>query len=285
MRYLIAFLKKHAFFFLFILLEGIALIWVVQGHRYHRSVLSHYTNQFSGSIFAAVSNATEYIQLIEINEKLQNENAALRNKLQTKALSPGVKDKPKDTLSYVTPDSSYKQFFVYEPVKIIHNSVHKANNYIMLNKGKRHGISADMGLTGPDGVQGIIVNTSAHYSWAMSMLHSTMRLSAKLKKNNQLGTVTWEGSDYQQGLLTDIPAHVTVNPGDTIVTSGFSNIFPEGLMVGTVLNDSVNKGKNLHRITFQYSEDFNSLQYGYVVKNLFREEQQKLMEQQTKARE
>ena len=280
MRYLIAFLKRHAFFFLFLLLEGIALIWVVQHHRYQRTVLSQFTNQLTGSVFMAVNNASDYFALVDINEKLQQENAQLRNRLKSSYLRGNMGLKvTHDTLSFISMDSSYTQYYVYDPVKIIHNSVHKANNYLMIDKGEKHGIKPDMGLMGPDGVQGIIVNTSKHFSWAMSMLHSNIRISAKLRKNDQMGTVSWEGKNYKEGKLSDIPAHTNVSAGDTIVTSGFSNIFPAGLMIGFVDKVDIHSGRNLYDITFRFAEDFNSLQYGYVIKNLFRNEQEKLKEE------
>lgn len=280
MRYLIAFLKRHAIFFLFLLLEGIALIWIVQHHRYQRSVLSEYTNQLTGSVFMAVNNASEYIALKDINEKLIKENASLRNRLKSSVIITDTANKSsQDTLSFVSMDSSYKQYYVYEPAKIIHNTVHKANNYIMINKGEKHGIEPDMGIVGPKGTQGIIINTSKHFSWAMSMLHSNIKISAKLKKNDQMGTVSWGGNSYTNGVLTDIPAHINISSGDTIVTSGFSNIFPEGLLIGIVDDVDVNSGRNLYNISFRFAEDFNSLQYGYVIKNLFREEQQLLIEE------
>jgi len=280
MRYLIAFLKRHAFFFLFLLLEGIALIWVVQHHRYQRTVLSQFTNQLTGSVFMAVNNASDYFALVDINEKLQQENAQLRNRLKSSYLRGNMGLKvTHDTLSFISMDSSYTQYYVYDPVKIIHNSVHKANNYLMIDKGEKHGIKPDMGLVGPDGVQGIIVNTSKHFSWAMSMLHSNIRISAKLRKNDQMGSVSWEGKNYKEGKLSDIPAHTNVSAGDTIVTSGFSNIFPAGLMIGFVDKVDIHSGRNLYDITFRFAEDFNSLQYGYVIKNLFRNEQEKLKEE------
>lgn len=281
MRYLIAFLKRYAIFFLFLLLEGIALIWIVQHHRYQRSVLSEYTNQLTGSVFMAVNNASDYLALKEINEQLLEENASLRQKIKG---APDIEDTisskySKDTLSYTTMDSAYTQYFVYEPAKIIHNTVHKANNYIMINKGENHGIEPDMGIVGKKGVQGIIVNTSKHFSWAMSMLHSNIKISAKLKKNDQMGTVSWGGNSYSSGVLSDIPAHINISMGDTIVTSGFSNIFPEGLLIGTVNDVDVKSGRNLYNISFRFAEDFNSIQYGYVIKNLFRNEQQQLIEE------
>ncbi|MCF8230570.1 MAG: rod shape-determining protein MreC [Bacteroidales bacterium] len=280
MQYLIAFLKRHTFFFLFLLLEGIALIWVVQHHNYQRSVVNQYTNQLTGSVYMLFNNASEYFKLVTINEELQQENAALRNILKSSVIINDTSTaKKQDTLSFMSMDSSYRQYYVYEPVKIIHNSIHKANNYIMINKGQKHGIEQDMGLMGADGIMGIVVSTSPHFSWAMSMLHSNVRISAMLKKNNQMGTVSWEGNDFKTGTLSDIPTHINVASGDTIITSGFSNIFPEGLLIGKVTQASVDKKQNNYDITFRFAEDFNALQYGYVIKNLYRKEQQNLIEE------
>lgn len=280
MQYLIAFLKRHTFFFLFLLLEGIALVWVVQHHKYQRSVVYQYSNQLVGSVFMVFNNASEYFELVTINERLQQENATLRNKLESSFIIDDTSTALKqDTLSFISMDSSYMQYYVHEPVKIIHNSVHKANNYIMINKGRKHGIEQDMGLRGSKGILGIIVNTSPHFSWAMTMLHSNVRISAKLKKNNQMGTVSWEGPDFRTGKLSDIPSHIDVSSGDTILTSGFSNIFPEDLLIGSVTQANFDKTQNIYDIRFRFAEDFNALQYGYVIKNLYREEQQELMEE------
>jgi rod shape-determining protein MreC len=272
MRFLLAFLKKYAFFFLFLVLEAVALLWMINRHDYQRSVLSNMSASFTGTVFTVVNNITDYASLGRENKTLHEENARLRNMLLASAPRHENDTIASDTLLYVTPDSSHRRQYVYEPVSFIHNSVHKPNNYIMIDKGSEYGIKEDMGLINSEGVTGIIISKSKHFAWAMSLLNSNIKLSAKIKKNNQLGTIEWDGKDHRYGMLTDIPAHSTVNKGDTSVTSGYSQVFPEDILIGTVEEVTLNKGINMYAIRFRYAADFNSIDYGYVIKNLYVDE-------------
>lgn len=268
MRYLLAFLKKYSFFFLFILLEAIAFIWMMNGLNYQRSVMANLSGSLSGAVYSVANNITDFANLGRENEKLVQENARLRNALSQKKTYYPLDSVVYDTLNYTTRDSAFYSQFVYEPVNFIHNTVHKPNNYLMIDKGRIEGIDQDMGIVNGSGVVGIITDVSNNFSWGMSMLNTNIKLSAKLKRNNQLGTVEWDGKEHRYGKLTDVPAHTNVKTGDTIVTSGFSQVFPEDIMIGFVDEVSVNEGTNLYAIHFRYAADFNSLDYGYVIKNV-----------------
>lgn len=268
MRYLLAFLKKYSFFFLFILLEAAAFIWMMNGLAYQRSVMANLSGSLSGSVFRVVNNITNFANLGRENKKLLEENTRLKNKLAENRHYQLADSLVFDTLHYYTRDSLFYSKFVYEPVNFIHNTIHKPNNYLMTDKGRKSQIGQDMGIVNSEGVVGIVTDVSGRFSWGMSMLNTNIKLSAKLKKNNQLGTVEWDGKDFRYGRLTDVPAHIDVFPGDTIVTSGFSQVFPEDILIGFVEEASVNQGTNLYNIRFRYAADFNSLDYGYVIKNL-----------------
>lgn len=272
MRFLLAFLKKYAFFFLFLILEAIALLWMMNRHDYQRSVFANVSANAAGSMFEVVNNISDYANLGRENKKLLEENRKLRNALQSYKNQHLSDTSQQDTLTYVTPDSLRVRKFVYEPVNFIHNSVHKLNNYLMIDKGKNDSLFQDMGLINSQGVVGIVINTSNNYGWAMSMLNSNIKISAMLKHNQQMGSAQWDGEDYRYGVLSDIPAHSEVNEGDTIVTSGYSQVFPEGILIGIVDEIKLNEGINMYSIRFRYAADFNSLDYGYVIKNLFIDE-------------
>jgi rod shape-determining protein MreC len=146
----------------------------------------------------------------------------------------------------------------------------------MLNKGKRHGITPDMAVINADGIVGTVVSVSNNFSWVMSVLNKHSKISARINRLNQMGTVIWQGNNPSTGLLTDIPAHVKIKAGDTITTSGYSYIFPEGIMVGRVEAIDVQGGEHFYDIKFRFAPDFNSLTHVYVIKSLFREEQLEL---------
>ena len=269
MRSLFSFIWKNNFIFLFLILEIIALSLVVQNNYYQKAVFVSSTNQITGSLLKSFDNVIQYFSLKHTNEQLAEENAILHSKVSHSFL---ISDKA----TYHINDTVYKQHYQYLNAKVIKNSVHKRNNYLMLNKGKNDGIKPDMGVISSNGVIGIIIETSNNFSTVLSVLHKKTNISVMLKKNNQKGTLSWNGKDFTFGTVTEIPTHVKVNKGDTLITSGNSAMFPEGILVGTVDSHNINKGVNLYEIKIKLSVDFNKVSYAYVVKNLFKDEQTQL---------
>lgn len=269
MRNLLVFIVRYHFLLLFLLLEIFSFTLIINSTYYQRSAMLNAGNRLTGRFYSSISNITDYLQLRETNEHLANENALLR---QMKGLS-FLKN---DTNSFWINDTVYKQQYKYIVAKVVHNTVGKRNNYIMLDKGSRQGLQKDMAVITSNGIVGTVVNVSENYSWVMSMLNKHTRISGLITKNNQMGTVMWNGVDHLYGTLTDIPAHVKISKGDTIVTSGYSYIFPAGIIIGTISDFRVEQGDHFYIIPFRYSIDFNALQYVYVVKNLMKTEQETL---------
>jgi rod shape-determining protein MreC len=158
---------------------------------------------------------------------------------------------------------------------VIGNSVNKQKNFITLNKGKKHGIGTDMAVTNSEGVLGVIVGTSENYSVAMSLLNIDFRLSARIKTNGYFGSLTWDGRDYKHVILSEIPQHVVINEGDTIETTGYSAVFPEGILIGSV-SDIRKSGSDFYNITVSLAADFKKLNYVNIVGNLKKSEQLEL---------
>lgn len=239
---------------------------MVQNH-YQHTVFFNTANNFTGSILESYHNITEYFTLRKANLQLANENARLREKLDESF-------RITDTVTYVKKDS----MFSYISARVIQNSVNKQNNYLLIDKGSDHGIHEDMGVISTDGVVGTVTEVSEHFARVISVLHSQYKLNVKVKKNDQLGSIEWDGVDYRQGILSDIPTHVNLNKGDTIVTSGNSLVFPEGLMIGTVEEYLQGKNEIFNYAKVKFSVDYNQLHHVYVIVNLMKEEQTELIE-------
>ncbi|MCF8298942.1 MAG: rod shape-determining protein MreC [Saprospiraceae bacterium] len=269
MRNLFAFIWKNHFFFLFLFLEIMALSLVVRNNYYQNAVFVSSTNQITGSFMKTYDNVIQYFSLRLANEKLAEENARLQSGLSRSFLIG-------DTKVYQINDTVYKQEYQYLNAKVIKNTVHKRNNYLMLDKGLNDGVKRDMGVISSNGIVGIVIEVSENFSTVLSILHKKTNISVMLKKNNQKGTLTWDGNKYTIGTVTDIPTHVMVEKGDTVITSGNSALFPEGIMVGTVENYEIDKGVNLYDIKIRFSVDFNNISYAYIVNNLFKDEQEQL---------
>ena len=272
MRLILAFIWKYNFFFLFLVLEVVALILIANKSYFQGAILNRNTANISGGIMDTWSGVTSFFHLREENLQLANDNVRLRQQLSKNQSST-------DTLTQTVTDTSGRAQYRYTLAKVISNSTNRRNNYIMLNKGSRHGISRDMAVINADGIVGTVVSTSENFSWVMSVLNKHSKISGRINRLNQMGTVMWQGGSPMTGTLTDLPAHVKVKVGDTITTSGFSHIFPDNIPVGTVQDIEMDKGDHFYTIHFKFAADLNSLGMVYVVKNLYQVEQQELSKQ------
>ena len=158
---------------------------------------------------------------------------------------------------------------------MINSSFNKTKNCIVIDKGRKDGILTEMAVCSSEGVVGVVEKVSQHYARVLPLINTNLRVSAKIKKNGYYGSLQWDGDDYRYSYLNDIPFHVNAEIGDTIVTSGFSSIFPEGKLIGFI--ESVNKETaNFLKIKVKLATDFKRISDVYVIENTKKEEQQDL---------
>ena len=267
MRNLFAFLWKYHFFVLFVILEIISLSLLFNSYYYHRSLQYNVVSDVSGNMFSVFSSITNYFSLKDENDILIEENVSLRNQLQSSFYDTDSITDYKDSLYY------------YIAAKVVSNSINKPNNFMLINKGHNQGLEREMGVISSFGVAGIVVGTSNNYSVVMSLLHLNTRISGRIKKGGQLVNIEWPGINYKLGEVIDIPSHVVLNQGDTVITSGNSLIFPEGILIGTVVNQEINANEELSKATLKFSTNFNRLKHVYVIKSNYREEQMELLKE------
>ncbi len=265
MRSLLNFLKKYGNILLFLVLEIIAIYLLAYKPNFHNIKLSKGVNAGIASISKKVSQTVDYFSLSEINEQLLNENRELKNAMQRIYSNPEIS-------TFTVTDSVYRQQYVYIRARAVNNSINKQKNYITLNKGTLNGIYEDMAVAGPEGIAGIVVEAGKHYSIAMSALNLDFRLSARLRKNGYFGSLNWDGLDAGTMTLSEIPHHVSIAVGDTVETTGYSAVFPEGIMVGTVSQYDAGGG-DFYNIKVDLSTDFRKLNNVYVIVNLYKKEQ------------
>jgi len=253
-------LKQH-FFILFLALEVFSFSFIFSS-GFHHSRFFGSTNFIATEVRNSSDKITSYFNLKKANKDLVNDNAFLREKLLL-GISDSAFYKP------VFIDTNYRVI----PAKVISNSINKRKNYILLNRGKKHGIEPDMGVVSSDGIVGIVVKVSENYCNVMSLLHIDNMINARIRKNNHLANLRWKGRNFRIGLLEDIPGHVYLQKGDTIVTSGNSYIFPGDLTIGTINIYEDRQDLNFNTATVNYSVDFNKLYYVYIIANEKRDEQ------------
>lgn len=265
MRNLFAFVVKHNFIFVFLLLQVICIWLMVQNNGYQGSHVLNSSNQAVANVYESAANTKEYFSLKQENEKLARENSILRNFLKANYAVLPLKEFTKN-------DTLYKQQYSYINAKVVNSSVNKRRNFLTLNVGSEQGITQDMAVMAGDGIVGIVTNVSRNFSSAMSLLHKDVRVNCQLKKDGSYGPLVWEGGDYKFCLLTDIPTHAKIANGDTVITSELSGIFPEGIMVGTIESFERRKNESYYTAKVKLSADLKKVNHVYVIKNKFKNE-------------
>ena len=267
---LLRFIKKYDFVFLFVLLEILGIVMVAKNSYYQSSRMVTWTNGIAGSWYNGVSSVTGYFGLKTENDYLAKENARLRAQLESSYISYN------DSV-FTVDNNVYKQHYTYTEATVIKSSWNQHSNYLMINKGRNQGVKNDMAVISPQGIVGVVVNTTANFATVMPVLHPDSKNSVKIKRNDLTGTLVWNGGDYRYATVIDIPTTHKLYKNDTIITSGFANDFPEGIPVGYVTSAKSESGSGFYQIKVLLATDFVNLAHVYVIDNHFKAEQDALM--------
>jgi rod shape-determining protein MreC len=277
MRNLFAFIYRFRAFLMFVMLEALCIYLIVQYNTYQGAAFFNSANTYVGRVLEYQSGVTDYFRLASINSTLAGENAALRQEIMRYRLQ-SIADSTSnmDTTLIESSDSAGVRPFILHAGRVINNSVRRTNNYLTLSIGTKSGVQPGMGVIASNGIVGRVKTVSANYSTVTSLLHSQMLISAKIKKNSTMGTVKWQGGDYRTAILDYIPLHVKLAKGDTVITSGYNTVFPEGVVVGTISSVQKEADKSFYTIKIQLAVDFARLSYVYVVENKHKAERNTL---------
>jgi len=271
MRSLLRFLLRNYAFLLFVFLEVISLVLVFNYNSFQKTKFLNSSNRISAGLYNSVSSVLQYFELGKVNQELAEENARLRTRLQY-----SINDTTDFTQSLSYQVLAEDSIFSFTPAKIINNSVNKQQNYLTLNRGSKHGIKPDQGIISADGIVGVVTAVSESFATGLSLLNPRWNVSAKLKNSGFYGSLAWNGEDYQIADLLEIPFHVKIAEGDTVVTSGYSSIFPEGLMIGVIESFQQPPGENYYDIKVRLATNFKAVRHVEVIENTKKEEIEKL---------
>ena len=254
-------------------------------NKYQHTVYSAAAGEITGKINQQYNDVEYYFQLKKTNDSLVKANAVLYNKLkQDYDMADTVSRLAIDTIQVDT--LFHLRKYLYLPAKVVGNSVSQTNNYIQLHRGSQQGVRADLGVTDiNNAVIGSVVDVSKNYSVVMRLLHRQSNISAKLKKSGETGSVIWDGLQTNVVLLKDITKDVKVAKGDSVITSGYSDKFPFGLLIGTVQEVVNDKTSSTYIIKVKTAANFYNLQYANIINNLQKDEPQQLLKSVKKTNE
>ncbi len=262
MQYILNAIRRNGMLLIFVFLELIALFLVFKKNIYHETILASASTTFTGYVDDKIAKITNFVYLPQTNKELMEENAFLREQL----LHLGIKEAK--TKEFVRNDSlDYKQVYSFIPAEIINNSIIKTQNLLTIDKGTLDGVEKGDGIITNNGVIGIVTFASKNYARAISLLNKDININARIKGNQYFGTVKWDGRDPRFVQLHEIPKYIEVKKGDIIETDGKSPVFPEGLIIGTVVGKEIDETGEL-KVQVKLKQDFGNLAQGYVVTNL-----------------
>jgi rod shape-determining protein MreC len=269
------FIRQYFTFLSFLLLQVIAIVMLSSASKTHQSFFSSAANEVTGGINKRYSGFREYFTLKETNRSLTAENARLKNMLASNFYA--MNDGKKYVVDSLVKDSTgrYRKF-TYLPARVVGNSYTSQANFITLERGTDEGVKKGMAVTGPDGIVGVVVETSPHYSKVMSLIHRNSKVSAMLKKDNSSGSLEWDGTDPGYLTLKNVTKGAKVSKGDTVLTSLYSANFPPKLMIGTVAEIASESASNFYSLKIKTATNFFSIQYVYLIENVRYAEQVQL---------
>lgn len=265
MNGLFSFIQRYLHWFLFIFLELVCMALLFTFNSFQGSVYFSAANVVSGRILEMKSDITAYFSLKEANESLAVQNAELQQRVDEleQALLVVQTDSVKSV--YVNQMVERNAYEVYA-ASVIDNSITRSDNYITIDRGLSDGIVPDMGVVGIEGVIGVVYKCSQHYSLVMSILNSKSSVSCKVLGSDYFGYLNWPGGDTRYAVLNDLPRYSDVQIGDTIVTSGHSSFFPEGLMVGFVEGLTPSTDGLYVTLKVALSTDFANLRHSFILR-------------------
>lgn len=285
MKTLLKFFVTYGIYFIFVLLELAALLLIVNNNHFQHSVYLTSCNGISANVYQANHSIIDYFNLKQTNKELSVENAMLKNRL----------NKTENLLQAILTDSLKKTSFTLNPereyicysAKVINNSTNKLLNYITLNRGKKDGIKEEMTVISAQGVVGIVKAVSKNFSVVMPLLNSNAQISCKLKSKHiapgdsvgtikDIGSLKWDGNDPRFANMLQVPRHVKISKGDSVVTSGYSDFFPEGIFVGTVENFEKANDDNYYNIQIRLGVNFKTVSYVQIIDYKHRIEQKRI---------
>lgn len=272
MRNLLQILARYSNFLVFLALEVVAFILIVSNIHYPKASFIATSNTVVAWQMEKATECSDYFHLRQENYNLMEENALLRDSLI--ALANIVEAQLEDSIARTY---SYAHLQIhYIPARVIQLTRNVGHNYLTINKGSLDGVRIGQGVRNKDGVVGIVCTVSDHFALVMPVIHNQSQISCRLDKNKYFGTLVWNGKSWDSATLTDIASHVSVTDGDSIVTSGLTSAFPEGIPVGVVKHASIKPGDSYYSIDVNLCTDFRKLDFVQVIVNTLAQEQEEL---------
>ena len=278
MKNLLTFVTRYYHWFILLLLEVASGVLLFQYNNYQSSVWFTSANAVVGKVYEWDAAVRSFFSLTRVNEELTLRNFYLERRVTQLRRLYG--DLTQDTTVMQRQELEFLSQYKLIPAKVVSNTVDKANNLITIDKGSLDGVEKDMGVACGSGVVGVVYLVSSHYSVVIPVLNVTSsRISCAIRGRGYFGYLQWYGGDPSVAYVEDIPRHARFKRGDWVETSGYSAIFPPGVLVGKVTNIYNSPDGLSYRLKVKLTTDFACLRDVCVINDKSISERLRLMEQ------
>lgn len=257
MSELLNFLRKFSSWLLFAVYVVASCVLLFTQNPYQHYVYLSSASSVASSVYSTVGDVTSYFSLRDINDDLQRRNSDLE--LEIYRLKEMIRHRDEQAYGDTMTVDSILRRYDFIIAHVINNTTSRANNYITINKGRLDGVRPEMGVMDQNGIVGVVNIVGDHSARLISLLNPYLRISCKVKGQEHVGSLVWNGESPSEALLEELPSHAVFNPGDTIVTSGYSSMFPEGVPVGTVIEGHRERDDNFFALRVKLFTDFTTL--------------------------
>ncbi len=281
MRDLLEFLTRNNHCFIFVILEVISFTLLFKFNSYQGSVIFSSANSIAGKIYEWDSSITNFFSMSQANKTLTKKNLELEQKVDE--LIEEISSLKKDTTLRRKYREQIPSSFRLINAKVISSTLNRPDNLLTINKGQKDGVKEDMGVASSEGVVGVVYMAGKHYSIVIPVLSSKSNLSVGIKNKGYFGHLVWPKGPSNIAYVNDIPRYAKFSIGDTIETNGYSQIFPKGIMVGTIIESSNSPDGLSYGIKIKLSTDFSRLNDVCVIDNSKMKERLKLMRSSKKS--
>lgn len=276
MQNLWIFLTRHFHWLLFLFLEAVSVVMLLNYNNYQGSIWISSANAVVGKVYEWQSDIEHFFSLTQRNEELSMQNIYLEQQIDK--ITQKYLDAIGDTSSIKKTELVHLNDYLLVPAKVVSNSVNSLDNMITIDKGRADGIEADMGVVCGTGIVGVVYLTSEHYAIVLPVLNKRSRISCAIRDKEFFGYLVWDGKNPTTAYVEDIPRHARFKKGDWIETSGYSSIFPHGISVGKITKIFNSIDGLSYRLQIELSTDFSCLRDVCVIHEKGMAERMRLIE-------
>lgn len=268
MNKLFLLLKRASTTILFVLIELLAISHYSSATSFTRARMLSVSNSVTGDVNGAFRSVGDYFGLRSENELLTQRVMQLEQLLAEYVENP--------ELVHISTEEFAP--YLFSEARVVRNTVFSQHNFFTINKGLRDDVEANMAVLTPEGyVAGYVIDCSERFSVCMSVANRDFTMGGKGAHNQYMGSLSWDGKDYREVRLENIPHYANFAKGDTIIST-VSYRFPPDRIIGYVEEFEASADMMNSNLRVRLAADLSKLDRVLLVKFLDGEEFEELHE-------